>query len=64
MKAKKKSAAKFVGRKEDKWLFLKYEAIIVHKFNTVINSIANCYSESILQEVLNILYHALKKMLY
>lgn len=35
MRAKKKSANKFVGRRQDKWLFLKNDAAVVHRFNDV-----------------------------
>ena len=36
MKAKKKSANKFVGRRQDKWLFLKDDAAVVHRFNDIL----------------------------
>ena len=60
-KAKKKSADKFVGRRQDKWLFLSDDAAIVHRFNNVFRGIANYYSGSTQQSVLSRLYYALKK---
>jgi group II intron reverse transcriptase/maturase len=60
-KAKKKSADKFVGRRQDKWLFLADDAAIVHRFNSVLRGIANYYSGSTQQSVLSRLYYALKK---
>ena len=60
-KAKKKSADQFVGRRQDKWVFLGDDAAIVHRFNSVLRGIANYYSGSTQQSVLSRLYYALKK---
>ena len=60
-KAKKKSADKFVGRRQDKWVFLGDDAAIIHRFNSVLRGIANYYSGSTQQSVLSRLYYALKK---
>nr|WAK85034.1 putative maturase [Amicula sp. isolate GU52X-4 cfCalB7] len=60
-KAKKNTADKFVGKRQDKWLFLTDDAAIVQRFNNVFESIANYYSGSTQQGVLNRLYFALKK---
>lgn len=60
-KAKKKSADKFVGRRQDKWVFLGDDAAIIHRFNSVLSGIANYYSGSTQQSVLSRLYYALKK---
>ena len=60
-KVKKKSADKFVGRRQDKWIFLGDDAAIIHRLNSVLRGIANYYSGSTQQLVLSRLYYALKK---
>lgn len=60
-KAKKKSANKYVGRRQDKWLYLKNDAAVVYKFNSVFRNIANYYSSSTQQRILSRFYYALKK---
>lgn len=60
-KARKKSTNKFVGRRQDKWVFLGDDAAIIHRFNNVLRSIGDFYSGSTQQLVLNRLYYALKK---
>lgn len=60
-KVNRKSGDKFVGRRQDKWLFLNNDAAIVHKFNIVLKSIANYYSGSTQKSILSRLYFALKK---
>lgn len=61
MRAKKKSANKFVGRRQDKWLFLKNDAAVVHRFNDVWRRISNYYSGSTQQSILSRICYALKK---
>lgn len=61
MKAKKKSANKFVGRRQDKWLFLKDDAAVVHRFNDILRKISDYYSGSTQQGILSRVYYALKK---
>ena len=61
MKAKKKSANKFVGRRQDKWLFLKDDVAVVHRFNDILRKISNYYSGSTQQGILSRIYYALKK---
>lgn len=61
MKAKKKSANKFVGRRQDKWLFLKNDAAVVHRFNDILQRISIYYSGSTQQGTLSRIYYALKK---
>lgn len=39
-KAKKKSVDKFVGRRQDKWVFLGNDAAIIYRFNSVLRGIA------------------------
>jgi Type II intron maturase len=41
-RAKKRPADKFVGRRQDKWLFLENDAAIVQRFNSVLRGIAKC----------------------
>jgi hypothetical protein len=61
MKAKKKSAHKFVGRRQDRWLFLKSDAAVVYRFNEVLRRVSNYYSGSTQQSILSRLYYVLKK---
>ena len=63
-KAKKHSINKFVGRRQDKWLFLISDAAIIYRFNSIFKNIANYYSGSTQQGVLSRLYFALKKSAY
>jgi group II intron reverse transcriptase/maturase len=60
-KATKKSTNKFVGKRQDKWVFFTNDEAIIHRFNSVLRGIANYYSGSTQQSVLNRLYYALKK---
>jgi len=52
---------RWVGRRQDKWLFLKSDHEIVHRFNSVISGIMNYYSGSTQKHVLSRLYFVLKK---
>jgi retron-type reverse transcriptase len=61
MKAKKKTVDKYVGKRQDKWLFFADDASIIHRFNSLVRGIANYYSGSTQQGVLGKLYYALKK---
>jgi hypothetical protein len=61
MKAKKKAANKYVGKRQDKWLFFTGDASIIQRFNNVLRGIANYYSGSTQQGILGKLYYVLKK---
>lgn len=52
---------RWVGRRQDKWLFLNSDQEIVYRFNSVIMGIANYYSGSTQKHVLSRLYFVLKK---
>jgi hypothetical protein len=61
MKAKKKSTDKYIGQRQDKWLFLMNDSEILYRFNTVLKNITFYYSGSMQQEILNKLYFSFKK---
>lgn len=61
MTAKKKPANKFVGRRQDKWLFLEDDAAVVRRFNDILRKISDYYSGSTQQGILTRIYYALKK---
>lgn len=50
--AKKGKQTKYVGRRQDKWLFLKTDQEIIQRFNSVIRGIDNYYKGSSQQSVL------------
>lgn len=52
---------KYVGKRQDKWLFLKTDAEIIQRFNSVINGVANYYSGSTQKSVLDRFWTALKR---
>ena len=53
--------ARWVGRRQDKWLFFKSDREVVQRFNSVIAGIKNYYSDSTQKHVLSRLYFVLKK---
>jgi hypothetical protein len=61
MKAKKKKANKYVGKRQDKWLFFTDDASIIQRFNSVFKGIANYYTGATQQGILGKLYYVLKK---
>lgn len=52
---------RWVGRRQDKWLFLKSDQEIVWRFNSIMAGISNYYSGSTQKHVLSRLYFVLKK---
>jgi len=60
-KVKNKKKFKFVGRRQDKWLFLESEYEIIHRFNSVIRGIYYYYSCSTYRSILDRFWHALKR---
>lgn len=60
-KVKNKKFEKFVGRRQDKWLFLDHECDIIQHFNSVIRNIKYYYSCSTYKSVLNRFWHNLKR---
>lgn len=52
---------KYAGRRQDKWLFLKTDAEIIQRFNSVIRGVANYYSGSTQKSVLDRLWTAFKR---
>lgn len=61
MKSKKKFTNKFVGKRQEKWVFLLNDAEILSRYNNLLKKITFYYSGSTQQEVLNKLYFSLKK---
>lgn len=53
--------SRWVGSRQDKWIFLTSDQEIVRRFNSVINGISNYYSGSTQKHVLSRLYFCLKK---
>lgn len=60
-KVKKKKSGKFVGRRQDKWLFLDHEYDIIQRFNSVVRGIKYYYSCSTYRSVLDRFWHILKR---
>lgn len=58
---KNKKSEKFVGRRQDKWLFLDHEYDIIQKFNSVVRGIKYYYSCSTYKSVLDRFWHNLKR---
>jgi hypothetical protein len=52
---------RFVGKRQDKWLFLKSDSDVIRKFNDVINEIKNYYAGSTQQHSLNHFWYLMKK---
>lgn len=52
---------KYVGRRQDKWLFLKTDAEIIQRFNLVIRGVSNYYSGSTQKSVLDRLWTTFKR---
>jgi hypothetical protein len=50
-----------IGRRQDKWLFLPTDQVVIQRFNAIIKGIKNFYSGSIQQSVLCRFYFALRK---
>jgi hypothetical protein len=53
--------SRWVGRRQDKWIFLTSDQEIVRRFNLVISGISNYYSGSTQKHILSRLYFCLKK---
>jgi hypothetical protein len=53
--------SRWVGRRQDKWIFLTSDQEIVWRFNSVIRGISNYYSGSTQKHVLSRLFFCLKK---
>ena len=60
-KVKNKKSEKFVGRRQDKWLFLDHEYDIIQRFNSVVRGIKYYYSCSTYRSVLDRFWHNLKR---
>ena len=58
---KNKKSSKYVGRRVDKWLFLKNEYEIILRFNSVIRGIQYYYSGSTYRSTLDRFWHAMKR---
>ena len=58
---KTKKSSKFVGRRVDKWLFLKNEYEIILRFNSVVRGIQYYYSGSTYRSTLDRFWHAMRK---
>jgi hypothetical protein len=63
MKSKKKFTNKYVGKRQNNWLFLSNDNEILSKYNNVLKNITFYYSGSTQQEILNKLYFSFKKSL-
>jgi group II intron reverse transcriptase/maturase len=60
-KVKNKKSEKFVGRRQDKWLFLDNEYEIIQRYNSVVRGIKYYYSCSTYRSVLDRFWHNLKR---
>lgn len=58
---KTKKSSKFVGRRVDKWLFLKNEYEIILRFNSVVRGIQYYYSGSTYRSTLDRFWHAMRR---
>jgi hypothetical protein len=52
---------KFVGRRQDKWLFFKNAYEIIHRFNSVIRGVENYYSGATQKDALGKFWHIIKR---
>ena len=60
-RVKKKKSEKFVGRRQDKWLFLDHEYDIIQRYNSVVRGIKYYYSCSTYRSTLDRFWHNLKR---
>lgn len=60
-KVKNRKSEKFVGRRQDKWLFLDHEYDIIQRYNSVVRNIKYYYSCSTYRSVLNRFWSNLKR---
>lgn len=58
---KNKKSSKYVGRRVDKWLFLKNEYEIILRFNSVIRGIQYYYSGSTYRSTLDRFWHTIRR---
>ncbi len=61
MKSARTKSNRYVGRRQDKWLFLENDREVINRFNSVIRGIQYYYSASTQKSVLDRFWTALKK---
>jgi hypothetical protein len=60
-RVKRQKSFKFVGRRQDKWLFLTNAYEIIHRFNIVIRGVENYYSGVTQKNALGRFWHIIKR---
>lgn len=58
---KNKRSSKYVGRRQDKWLFLNTDYEVLLRYNSVIRGIQNYYSASTYRSVLDRFWHTMRR---
>lgn len=58
---KNKKSSKYVGRRQDKWLFLNTDYEVILRYNSVVRGIQNYYSASTYRSVLDRFWHAMRR---
>lgn len=60
-KVKNRKSTKYVGKRQDKWLFLNTDYEVLLRYNAVIRGVQNYYSASTYRSVLDRFWHTMKR---